>query len=143
MGPDGVRTARVEHTANGDTRVCEIQQLDGAALTSCQSTLACTDCQPGWCATTVPELVSDKYCIPGTHYPPFRFVLGASACADPTNAADITIVCDEASLTPRARGRPGRRLAHSADGYGGLGQAGAKARRPSAKPDKAHAPLAP
>lgn len=92
-----MRTARVAHTAAGDTRVCEIQQLDGPALASCQSTLACTNCQPGWCATTVPELVPDEICAPGTHYWPFRFVLGASARADPTQAADITIVCDEAS----------------------------------------------
>lgn len=97
MGSSGVRAPRVDHSANGDTRVCEIQQLDGAALASCQSSLACTDCQPGWCATTVPELVHDNDCVPGTHYPPFRFVLGGSAPPDPTQGADITIVCDEVS----------------------------------------------
>jgi hypothetical protein len=97
VGPNGVRAARVDHSATGDTRVCEVQQLDGAALASCQSSLACTDCQPGWCATTVPELIPDKDCAPGAHYPPFRFVLGAGTRIDPTQAAEITIVCDEAS----------------------------------------------
>lgn len=37
IGSNGVRAPRVEHSAAGDTRVCEVRQLDGPALASCRT----------------------------------------------------------------------------------------------------------
>jgi hypothetical protein len=76
VGADGMRAPQVAQDKNGaTTRVCEVRQLEGDALASCRSSLDCTDCEPGWCATAVPELL--QYC-PFSYPSPFRFVLGAS-----------------------------------------------------------------
>ena len=97
MGPNGVRAPRVDHGAAGDQRVCEVRQLEGAALASCRSTLDCADCEPGWCATEVPDLVFSQDCAPGRFYPPFRFVLGAGAGPDSVPDVSLSVICDEAS----------------------------------------------
>jgi len=89
----GQRTPRVTGTGTNATRVCEIRQLEGAALASCVNRLDCADCEPGWCATEVPELLPQDACEAGSSYPPFRFVLGAAQA----RSAQVTIVCNEAS----------------------------------------------
>jgi hypothetical protein len=98
MGADGVRAPSIAQDGASDTRTCEIQQLDGAALASCQSTLDCSDCIPGWCATQVPDLRSSKYCGSGQFPWPFRFVQGADAGPESASDLAITIVCDEAHV---------------------------------------------
>ncbi|HEX5099092.1 MAG TPA: hypothetical protein VFV94_06305, partial [Polyangiaceae bacterium] len=80
LGPNGQRAPRVERDVanNYDYRVCEIPQLTGSALDSCVHSLDCPDCQPGWCATQVPELLSDCSTV---HPNQFRFVLGSNTVA--------------------------------------------------------------
>jgi hypothetical protein len=80
QGPSGKRAPRFEHDAqyDYDYRVCEIPQLTGSALASCIHSLECPDCEPGWCATEVPELLSD---CSSTHPYPFRFVQGSNTAA--------------------------------------------------------------
>ena len=90
----GQRTARVDGSGANATRVCEIRQLEGAALDACVTRLDCSGCEPGWCATEVPELVPQFVCTTGTHYPPFRFVLGAGQA----QSAQVTVVCNQAPL---------------------------------------------
>ena len=92
LASDGSRAPRVDHDAAGDTRVCEIKQLAGAALDSCRNTLDCTDCEPGWCATLVPAFDHGQ-CSAGRYLPPFRLVHGA----DHARPAQVDIVCQEAS----------------------------------------------
>lgn len=93
IGSDGTRAPHVDHDDSGDTRVCEIKQLEGAALDSCRNTLDCTDCEPGWCATAVSAFDRGQ-CRTGTYVPPFRLVQGA----DHARPAQLEIVCLEASL---------------------------------------------
>lgn len=38
---------------------CEVRQLEGSARRSCETDLQCTECEPGFCFTTVPELASE------------------------------------------------------------------------------------
>ena len=74
---------------DGETlRRCELVQLTGLALTSCQSDLGCKGCQAGWCATKVPELL-DEGCSAGTIPRPFRWIGGAIG-----GAKRIAIQCD-------------------------------------------------
>jgi hypothetical protein len=89
----GQRTARVDSDGTSATRVCEIRQLEGLAGTACVTRLDCTDCEPGWCATQVPELLPQSACAAGSYYPPFRFVLGAGQA----RSAEVSIVCNEAA----------------------------------------------
>ncbi len=70
------------------SRVCEVMQLEGAALDSCRNDLACTNCQPGWCATVVPELLGP--CVGNGPRWPFRFTHGAATARD----AELEIVCN-------------------------------------------------
>jgi hypothetical protein len=70
----------------------QIRQLEGAALAACVTRLDCAECEPGWCATEVPQLVPQQNCETGRYYPPFRFVLGAAQA----RSAQVTIVCNEA-----------------------------------------------
>jgi len=88
----GNRTSRVEGSGSSATRVCEIRQLEGAALTGCVQRLDCAGCEPGWCATEVAELTLQERCATGSVYPPFRFVLGAAEA----HHAQVTVVCNEA-----------------------------------------------
>jgi hypothetical protein len=55
-------------------RVCEVRQLEGESLRSCQADFSCAACAPGWCWTTVPELAYS--CEAGVPYA-FRFPHGA------------------------------------------------------------------
>jgi len=88
----GQRSPRLDGGEADATRVCEIRQLEGAALDACVTRLDCAGCEPGWCATEVPELVPRSVCTTGSHYPPFRFVLGAGQA----RRAEVTVVCNEA-----------------------------------------------
>ncbi|MCC6526091.1 MAG: hypothetical protein IT373_25820 [Polyangiaceae bacterium] len=72
--PDGTATL-VDH-AGTSYRRCEIVQLEGAALDSCRTSLACPDCTSGFCVTEVPELTYGT-CGPGEHRWKLRFVGGA------------------------------------------------------------------
>ncbi|MEI9952252.1 MAG: hypothetical protein WDO74_25505 [Pseudomonadota bacterium] len=90
---NGQRTPRIEGNGPNAMRVCEIRQLEGAALASCVTRLDCADCEPGWCATEVPELLPQNACAAGSSYPPFRFVLGAAQA----RSALVTVVCNEAA----------------------------------------------
>ena len=92
LDESGQRAPRVDGSGADATRVCEIRQLDGPALAACVSRLDCADCEPGWCATEVPELLPQSACTTGKFYPPFRFVLGAAQA----RSAQVTIVCNEA-----------------------------------------------
>jgi len=92
LDANGQRTPHVLGSGDEATRVCEIRQLEGAALASCVSRLDCADCEPGWCATEVPELIPNA-CGAGRYYPPFRFVLGAAQA----RTAPVTVVCNEAA----------------------------------------------
>lgn len=94
LDAQGDRTPRINGDGLNATRVCEIRQLDGAALEACVNRLDCADCEPGWCATSVPELVPQQRCTPGSFYPPFRFVLGAGQAHD----AHVTIECNNSPL---------------------------------------------
>jgi hypothetical protein len=80
LGAGGERAPRVEHDAANDYdyRVCEVRQLTGSALASCVHSLDCPDCEPGWCATEVPELLED---CSTTHPDQFRFVQGSDSVA--------------------------------------------------------------
>jgi len=78
VSDDGVRRPVRTKTATGTLSTCEIRQLSGAALESCRSSLACTGCQPGWCATEVPELLDP--CAHGRPLP-LRLVGGADVAA--------------------------------------------------------------
>lgn len=84
----GERTPRIMHDADGERRVCEIRQLEGAALESCIDSLACPECEPGWCATRVPELLAD--CSTGRP-DPFRFVSGSRQAA----VGSIRVECEQ------------------------------------------------
>lgn len=77
-GDDGVRRPVIPTPGNPKLRTCEIQQLTGKAHESCQSSLSCPDCVPGWCATEVPELLDD--CARGVPLP-LRMVGGADVAA--------------------------------------------------------------
>lgn len=91
VGPGGERASRVEHDAqyDYDYRVCEIRQLTGSALASCIHSLDCPDCEPGWCATEVSELLDQC----STTYPdPLRFVQGS----DNAPGGRIIIRCEAA-----------------------------------------------
>jgi hypothetical protein len=59
---------------NDPMRVCEVRQLEGESLRSCQTDFSCAACGPGWCWTTVPELA--HRCEAGVPYA-FRFPRGA------------------------------------------------------------------
>jgi hypothetical protein len=98
MGSNGVRAPQVEHGAAGDTRTCEVQQLDGAALTSCRSSLDCADCVPGWCATDLLQLIPDQFCPSGNQLAPLRFVGGADSGPQSASNVTLNVVCDEDPL---------------------------------------------
>jgi hypothetical protein len=89
----GARSPRIDGSGTKATRVCEIRQLEGPALSACITRLDCTDCEPGWCATEVPELVPESACEAGSYYPPFRFVLGAGQA----RGAQVSVVCNQAA----------------------------------------------
>jgi hypothetical protein len=84
---DGVRSPAITHTANGVLRTCEIRQLTGSALASCQSELSCAACEPGWCLTDVPEL--QVACTQKRSFP-LRFVGGAGVAAPGV----ATVICN-------------------------------------------------
>lgn len=88
LGNDGKRHPTFTQNPDlGRVRLCEIPQLEGPAGESCQHELDCTDCQPGWCATEVPELLNACETSPPF---PFRFVLGAPA----VGSFSVHILCD-------------------------------------------------
>lgn len=60
-----------------ELRRCEVVQLAGADLESCRHSLDCPGCPSGFCATEVPELVSQWRCERSDHPWPLRFIGGA------------------------------------------------------------------
>ncbi|MDC0681247.1 hypothetical protein [Sorangium atrum] len=60
-----------------ELRRCEVVQLAGADLESCRHSLDCPGCPSGFCATEVPELVSQWSCERSDHPWPLRFIGGA------------------------------------------------------------------
>lgn len=54
-------------------RRCEVNQLTGAALQACRSSVDCPDCPSGFCATEIPGLSYFVECKPGEHEWPLRF----------------------------------------------------------------------
>jgi hypothetical protein len=58
-------------------RRCEIVQLTGPDLESCRSSLECSGCKSGFCATGVQELDLSQYCGSDEHAWPLRFIGGA------------------------------------------------------------------
>lgn len=99
VNADGSRVPEiVELIDRGPTltrRKCEVLQLEGAALSSCQSELACSDCLPGWCfrepfeRDPVNHLVSTCAAQPGFSLEQFRFVNGTDTAA----RGDLRIRC--------------------------------------------------
>ncbi|WP_157906698.1 hypothetical protein [Sorangium cellulosum] len=73
--PDGQPTF-VERGGK-ELRRCEVVQLAGADLERCRHSLDCPGCPSGFCATEVPELVSQWRCMPSEHPWPLRFIGGA------------------------------------------------------------------
>ncbi|MFZ5892873.1 MAG: hypothetical protein ACOY0T_17565 [Myxococcota bacterium] len=78
LGDGGERRPQRRTEGGSVISTCEIQQLSGAALASCRESLSCSDCQPGWCATQVPDLLDD--CTRGVPLP-LRFSGGADVAA--------------------------------------------------------------
>jgi hypothetical protein len=69
--PDGKPQLVDQH---GTTlRRCEVNQLTGAALEACRSSLECPNCPSGFCATEVPELTHAQECKQGEHDWPLRY----------------------------------------------------------------------
>lgn len=67
---------RFEYDSEG-TEYCEVSQLTGQALASCQNDINCTDCTPGFCFTKVPALTD--YCTNQGQFPFPRITHGADA----------------------------------------------------------------
>lgn len=85
LAADGSRVSRLDQDGSGEKRVCEVRQLEGAALASCRASLDCSGCEPGWCATEVPELIlRSSDCPAGSSPLAFRWVLGADQARDAT-----------------------------------------------------------
>lgn len=79
---------------NGKTlRRCEVNQLTGAALDACRTSLACPNCSSGFCATQVPELTHAQYCEAGQHDWPLRYT--GEAIGAPSDW--IHVVCNTVS----------------------------------------------
>lgn len=81
-------------------RVCELLQLQGAALASCESDVACDECTPGWCFGDS-DLTGDtdwlrKSCASQSKWVwgQMRFVLGA----DTAVSGMVEILCEMATL---------------------------------------------
>jgi hypothetical protein len=89
----GVRRPVSVTSATGVRAECEVLQLTGDALLSCQTSFTCPDCQPGWCATSVSELLDS--CTLGSPEP-FRFVGGADSMAP----ALVEITCNAEKPEP-------------------------------------------
>jgi hypothetical protein len=89
-GEDGGRAPRYEEEAGVKLRVCEIRQLEGAALTACRTSLSCDGCEPGWCFTEVPELFPMCCEAEKSSTTRFRFVRGAGE----NHSGEGRITCD-------------------------------------------------
>ncbi len=91
LDENGVRASRVEPPPfdwfEGNARVCEVLQLEGAANESCKHNAACSACTPGWCL-----LDSHPSCIdPNTwSWAQLRFVSGSNI----PRQALMSIKCD-------------------------------------------------
>ena len=84
MDPDGVRRPRSGSADAGPPgRMCEIDELEGAAATACSETTTCAACTAGWCVT---QTLGSPSCAQGV----MRFVHGAA----PTGPALLHVVCD-------------------------------------------------
>lgn len=74
----------------GERRVCEVRQLEGAALASCREEPSCSACEPGWCFR---EAWGYDHCAGSDEWDSsrLRFVLGATLTDAPTQLA---VRCD-------------------------------------------------
>lgn len=70
--PDGKETLVDRYGTQ--VRRCEVIQLSGAELDACRTTLECSGCSPGYCATDVKEVFSSDTCDEGQYFWPLRFV---------------------------------------------------------------------
>lgn len=70
-------------------RLCEVRQLEGAALQSCRTELECAECEPGFCFTDV-ESLTESCSAQGLMTVP-RFVNGAGR-GEPGR---FTVVCSK------------------------------------------------
>ncbi len=85
---EGARRALTTERNGVTSRICEVLQLEGAALDSCRSDLACSECQPGWCATNIPDLWTQCY-QSGVDWP-FRYPFGTAT----GRGAEFEIICN-------------------------------------------------
>lgn len=81
--------ARWSKEPDAEGRVCEVVQLEGAALEACRSDLQCTGCAPGFCITEVPTLQGE--CAAGDNVPLPRLVGGADRAA----AGGFRLICNK------------------------------------------------
>jgi hypothetical protein len=73
--------------ANGP--VCEMRQLEGAALESCRHDLSCAGCEPGYCFSAIESLVAGCEMRGKVASP--RFVNGAANVP----SRKVYIYCDD------------------------------------------------
>jgi hypothetical protein len=71
LDASGKRVRRTQNTEYGEVRICEVLQLEGAALDSCRTKESCADCDSGFC---VPEASRSTLC---TTLADFRFPFGS------------------------------------------------------------------
>ena len=80
------RKPRVVERDGVEHRICEIRQLEAAALEGCRTTADCSGCEAGWCVTERAELLAT---CEGRHPFPVRFAMGSGDAA----SADATLTC--------------------------------------------------
>lgn len=84
---NGERSPRFEDAESGTLRVCEVLQLEGDALDSCRTDLACEECGAGYCFAA-----SSLYAGECRTWSDFRFTLGS----DTVRSAEFEITCNMA-----------------------------------------------
>lgn len=87
IGRDGIRRPWFDDVDGFATRRCEILQLTGAARTSCEQSVACEGCSPGFCATT---LLDESPSCPSLA----RFVGSSLPYANPPFSTKVHFTCN-------------------------------------------------
>lgn len=97
IGTDGERSRKTALDPHGrEARLCEVRQLEGAALEACQTTAECDGCGSGFCrwnagdGSPAPWVDGIEHCPIGSEPARFRFVGGSVAGVD----ARFQITCD-------------------------------------------------
>jgi hypothetical protein len=88
LGSDGVRRPREIDYQGTPARVCEILELEGAALESCRHDWDCADCGAGYCVTELPG--TPEVCTGVNALWPIRFTNDAMTA----RFAYVDVVCD-------------------------------------------------